>query len=553
MFKNHLKIALRNLWKNKTFSLVNLLGLSVAFASSLLLFLNAFFELSYDSFHENGDRIFRIVMKDNLPDGASMGRNMPPPFAPALKAEVPDIEYVTRHQENRGTVAVQDKKIEESLDFVDADYLQMFSFQLLKGNPKTALSDLSSVVLREDVAKSIFGDQDPMNKPIRIFCGGIDKTFVVSGILQKPPRNSQLRFDILTRFENNPTYQESKDRWDYFNHSVFIEVKSNTTLEAVERKLKPFTKKYYAESIKQLQNEGVKPDERGEVRSLRLQPLSDIHFNAMLRPGNPYLYVYMLFIISGLIVVIASVNFVNLSVARSLTRAKEVGMRRVLGAMKWQIIGQFWGEAILICLASFAVGLLLVNVIYEIAFKTRILSEMHFNPWILSALLFVFLSVTILAGAYPAWLISRLETILVLKGKITAGKSHFVRNGLIVLQFSIAILLIISTIVISEQLRFFRNMPLGFNAQEVVSIPVGNVASGSEMLTFLQNELGNRPEILSISAASYNFGRGEDGSVTKSVTSFKYKDGTVAADNLTIGYDFLKTMDLKLVAGRDFS
>ncbi len=558
MLRNYLTIAWRNLWKNKLFSLINIVGLSVAFGSGILLFLTATFELSFDRFHKDEERIFRFATKQNSPDlmRTLMKTAMAAPMAPTLKSEYPEIEYIARRQDNGGTIEYKDKRLEESLDFVDADYLRMFSFRMLQGSSETALREPGNVVLKADLAKALFGEENPVGKPVRLTFGGQTKDFLVAGVLENPPNNSTLDYSMLVRFENSPEYQGRETQWNSNFHDVYVKLPATTTAAAFEQKIRPFTKKYYAEDIRNLKRDGAKPDANGEYLSLKLQPLADIHFDSFVREGNAYLYPYILLIISALIITIAAINFINLSVARSLTRTREVGMRKVLGALRWQIVGQFWGEAVLIGVFSLALGLILAQLFlpeYKATFRTEISLDMLQSIGILAVILLVFLLITSLAGGYPAWFINRFSTVLTLKGRISTGRSNHVRSSLIVVQFVIATLLIASTLIISQQIRFLRNKPLGFNSQQVISIPVNGKLDGGVVLQRLRNELAGQPAIESITAASNNLGRGKDGSSWKSVMGFDYNNRTLSANNLSVDYDFAKTMELKLLAGRDFS
>lgn len=558
MLRNYFIIAWRNLWKNKLFSVINVIGLSVAFGSGLLLFLTARFELSFDSFHKDNNQIFRFAMQETNPSllRSTIGTAMAAPLAPTIKNEYPEIEYIARRQDGGGMIEYKDKKLEESLDFVDADYLQMFSFQMLKGSTQTALKDLGNVVIKADLANALFGEENPIGKSVNLTFGGQTKGFIVSGVLQNPPDNSTLDYDALVRFENSPEYKGSETKWDNQYHDVFIKLPASATAASFEKKIRPFTRKYYAENIRSLKRDGAKADGNGEYLSLKLQPLSDIHFNSFLKEGNAHLYPYILLTISLLIVAIAAINFINLSVARSLTRTREVGMRKVLGAHKWQIVGQFWGEALLIGFCSLLFGLLLAQLLlpeYKAAFRTEISLTMLQSVSILAVILTIFLLVTGLAGGYPAWFINRFNTMLALKGKISAGRSNHVRSSLIVVQFVIATLLIISTLIISQQIRFLRNKPLGFNTKQVISIPVNSKLDGGLVLQRLRNELAGQPAIESVTGASNNLGRGKDGSSWKSVMGFEYNNRSLRANNLSVDYDFVKTMELKILAGRDFS
>ncbi len=559
MLRNYIKIAFRNLWKNKSYASINILGLAVAFASAMLLFLTAHFELSFDDFQENKDRIHKVYFKINKPDKERLVTNMPEPMLPSLRADFPtEIKYATRIVDQKTQVILGNKSIDQSINYVDADFLKMFSFKMLKGNRNTALTDLRNVVLNSEVAEKIFGQEDPMGKIINLNVGGQTQGFVVSGITEKSPENSTIENEIIVRFEADPEYQKMKGRWDAQYHIVYVQLAENVDAEALEKRMKTFTTKYYADEIKQLKSEGAKPDERGEVKSIRLMSLNDEHFNEKMGAGSiSKTYPIALLIICGLIVLIACINFINLSIARSLTRAKEVGMRKALGALKSQVVGQFWGEALLICVLAFLIGCGLAVLLlpeYNALFISHLSLNYFQKPVVVFILFFAFVIITLVAGGYPAWLVARFNTVEVLKGKVkSSSRSGHIRNALIVIQFSIAALMMIGTLVVWNQLNFMRSKPLGFNESQVVSIPVNGDVSGARILEIMRNKLANQPNVLSLTGSDINLGKGKDGSAYKSVYGFIMDGKEVSTNGRNVDYDFIKTLDMKLLQGRDFS
>ena len=559
MIQNYLKIALRNLLRNKVYSFINIAGLAIAFSSTLLLFLTAHFELSYDDFHKNKDHIFKIYKHINEADKLSLQATVQTPLRPALMNDFPTaIKYSTRFMESNTQVFEGNNNFTYDLNYVDADFFKIFSFKILKGNPKTALNNLGSVVIKEDIAKAIFGKKDPIGRTLKLNFEGITQSFIVSAVVENSPENSSIENEISIRFENNPNYQQDKNSWNSNNNSVYIQLSDNTDYQAFEKRLQPFTKKYYDQTLQQLKQDGAKADNRGELMSLRLLPLKENHFDKKVGSnGIDPSYPYILLIISALILLIACINFINLTIARSLSRAKEVGMRKVLGAFQNQIVRQFWGEAFIICLVALFLGGLLAFAFipeYNAMFRSKLSLQNLGNSTIIISLILGFLVVTLLAGGYPAWLVARVNTIEVLKGKMKKNsRSGGIRNTLIVVQFSISVLLITCTLIVWNQTNYLRNKPLGFNQSEVVSIPVGNEVGGNKMLDLMRSKLANQPRILSLSGSDNNLGRGKDGSGFKSVSSFEMKGKTYATNGLNVDFDYLKTIELKLIAGRDFS
>jgi putative ABC transport system permease protein len=558
MLLNYIKIALRNLWKHKTFALVNVIGMSVAFASCLLLFLAAWSHLTFDDFHANGKQLF-MVYEQSGPTKKS--GTMAAPLAPALRKELlPEIEHIARVVDGGGAVRYRDQDFSKSIRFVDPDFFEMFSFPLLKGNSNTVLNSLSNIVISEKTAQAIFGTADPVGKTLSLHLGDSWKPFVVSGVIADAPNNSSIRFDILARFEAHPEYQGNKDNWDNQFHSVFVQVDKKISETAFEQRLRPFVTKYFAGVIKNLKRDGGQPDENGDLTSLRLLPVPDMHFDTEIGGGNgspiKRSYPILLLVVAGFIVLIACINFINLSTARSMTRSREVGMRKVLGALKQQLVFQFWGEAFILCLISLVLGgLLVMGLVSELnnILKTKASLAYLASPGVVVSMLAVFLVITFVAGGYPALFVARLNTTQILKGKISLGKTGAVRNTLLIVQFAIATFLMACTLIAWQQVNFLRNMPLGFNENQVISIPVGGSTNGRQALRLFRDKLTQQPRILSVTGAFKNFGRGLDGSSVTSIVGFDHKNRTVRSHWQPVDYDYLKTLDIKLVAGRDFS
>ncbi|WP_428654429.1 ABC transporter permease [Runella sp.] len=560
MIRNYLKIAFRNLWKNKTYLFINLIGLSVAFGISTLLFLTAYDLLTFDQFHEEKGAVYRVYHKVNEPQGEQYGNSMPLPMRNALKAEFPEVKLAVRVMDGGAQLLKNDKLINQGIVFTDPEYLQVFGYKLLKGDPKTALKDLSNIVLREDVAKNIFGEQDPMGKTLTINHGDKKQSFMVTGILEKGPENTSIDNDMLVRIENVNEYDQNKDRWDADQHSLYIKLDEKTTVAAFEKRLKSFSAKYYKGNIEQLKKEGAKVDDRGEIISTRIMGLADSHFDTKVGGRSQAInkvYPYTLLIVGIVILLIAAINFINLSIAKSFTRAKEVGMRKALGAFKSQIVGQFWGEAFLICVAAFGAGILLAYLLipqYNAIFRTTLSLAMLKAPLLVGIIFLCFAVITLIAGGYPAWAVTKFNTVEVLKGKVkVSGSSGGIRNMLIIFQFTMSVLLIACTMIVWTQIKYLRSKPLGFNTTQVYSIPIGNEVAGKRLLKHFRNRLANQPRILSMTGSDVNLGRGQDGSFSKSVLGFEQNGKSIKTNMRTADYEYVKTLDLKMLDGRDFS
>ncbi len=555
MVKNYLKIAWRNLIKHKAYTAINLVGLVVAFSSSILVFLAAYFDLSFDGFHANGKNIYRTYNQVQTPEGIRYGTSMAYPLAPALKNEFPEVKYAARLKYGSGAIRYKGKDYSKSIRTTDPDFLRMFSFPLIAGNANTALNDLSDIVLAQTLAKSIFGEEDPLNKTIELKLNNTWTNFIVTAVISDFPQNSSIQYDGLIRIENSDDYTDNKNEWNMQNHSVFIQLADNIEMAQFEKKLIPFLTKNNPPNPEEIKRANIKPDINGNYATLKLSALKDVHFFDSSTGGAKKTYVYTLLLLAFFIMLIASINFINLSIARSFTRAKEVGVRKSIGANKRQMFLQIWGESLLICTIAFIIGLLIAYLLlpsFRSLFNTVLPFSFITKPVTLLYILVCFLLVSLISGGYPALIMSGFNTIEILKGKLTLKKRGGLRNGLIVVQFAIAILLICSTVIVLQQLNYLRNMPLGYNKQEVISIPVSNTVEGGSFIQKMRNEFLMDPNIIAVSGTNINIGEGLDNSNSRQSYGFDYGDKIIQTDWLNVDYDYLKTLDIKLTAGRDF-
>ncbi|WP_266368302.1 ABC transporter permease [Tellurirhabdus rosea] len=553
MFKNYLKIAFRSLWKNKTQSLINIVGLSVAFGTCLLLFLAAAFQLSFDSFHKDSGRIYRTYFLSLYPDGSpDPNPTMPFPLVPALKAEYPEVEKATRIIWGGGGVRYGDKVFNKQVRACDADFLEIFTFPLLKGETQTALADLSSIVISENMAKDVFGAGiNPVGKSLQVKTGRDWRNFVVSAVISDAPGNSTIEYDAFIRIENVPDYSANKDRWDNQTHEVYVKLAANAQQMATQKRFSGLMQKYMKDVIDYQIRQGRGKNEMGEYYSLMLQPLNEVHFDDISREA-----IYTIIAIGIFILVIACINFINLTIARALTRAREVGVRKSLGAKRWQLFTQIWGETVLICLVALGLGVLLANVVmpqFNQLFNARLSLMQLLTPMAAGLTVAGFLLVTFVAGGYPSWIISRFNTVQVLKGRITMKRPGMLRNSLIVTQFSIACLLIGCTLVMLQQINYLRERPLGLTQEQVISVPVGGELDGKVALQRLRQRLGSESRVVAVTGTNVNIGYGLDGSSSRSRMGFQYNKKDVTTDWLRVDFDYLKTLNIKLLQGRDFS
>ncbi|RQP14921.1 MAG: ABC transporter permease [Parapedobacter sp.] len=558
MFRNFINSIFRNLRKRKVFTAIHILGLSVAFASAIVLFLTAMFELSYDDFHTNRDRIGLVYEESNPVSGKEYGETKPIPFGPTLKAELPSVERMSRFGNGGVVLRHGNKQFAASTRFVDPDFLHMFTFPLAYGT-SDALDGLDNIIISEAMANNLFSRTDVAGKTVEAQINGQWQSKVVTAVTKELPENSSLTFNTLIRFEHmTPDYTAYLDNWGDADHSVFIQWADNKLDPVAFNTLaRPFMATHYKGDIANLKRDGAKPDENGEYIALKVLPMKDYHLNRLgIGGGAPPMLPWMLLLIAGLILFIAGCNFVNLSLAGSFTRGREIGLRKTLGGRPWQLMTQFWSESLLVCLVALGLGGLLASILLpqynaNMNYSLTIGQLLYGRNLLLFFIIFVIL--TGIAGGYPAWVMSRFNTIQTLKGRFQLNAGDGLRNTLTIVQFTIAVVLIIGTLVMGSQLHYLQTRPLGFNRTEVISIPVGDEIAGETALKRMRTELAGLPQVESVSGSDINIGRGRDGGSSTSRVGFEYENRTIRTHWLRVDYDYLTTLGLRLVAGRDFS
>ncbi|MEN1784322.1 MAG: ABC transporter permease [Bacteroidota bacterium] len=558
MLKNHTKIALRSLLKNKTFTLLNLIGLSVAFATAILLTMAGFFELSFDRFHENRDDLFKVYSVWQNPKGQQVSESHAAPLMPTIKNEVPGIDKATRLLEEEVIVSYGEKEINMDVNWVDAEFFAMFSFPVLQGKVDNPLENRSDIVLTAEMANVLFGEDDAVGKTVNILIDGKDKPFTVSAVVANIRDNSTIEFDVAMRFEEEASYQTSKDTWNNRYHDVYVQLAQHTSPAQFDGATRSLISKNFAERIANAKRDGATPDKDGRYYRFQLVSLNEVNFVSFekgvldISRSGPYLVLG----IALLILFIAFVNFVNMSVARSGQRLKEIGMRKALGAKQKQLFFQFWIESLFLFLFATGIGLLLSALLlqeFKTLFDTDVSFNLIINPLTLFCFFGVILLITFIVGGYPAVLLSRLGTLNSLKGKLEQSGKNRVRDVLMIVQFGVATILIIGTLVLQSQLRFMRNKDLGFNKEQVISFPIDGKKDSYEALDLLRNELSGNPDILQITGADNNLGVGKDGSISRSMFGFEYKNRVINTNVLTVDDDFVETLDIPVLKGKSFS
>lgn len=556
MLKSYLKIAWRNLRKQKVFAAVNVVGMSAALCAALLLSLTAYREWTFDNFHENGKDIYQLVGIEDTGGQLRTGASMSKPLAAAIQKEVPGVKHITFIAGYNVPVRYGTNHYYLSTQLVDNDFLKMFTFPVVKGDKNNALQQLNQVVLTERAAGILFKDTEPVGKTVELNLSGKWQPFIVSAIASDIPDNSGIYFELLTRFENDPEYNVTKNDWSASNYPLFVQLEPGTSKTSFEKNINTVVKKYYKGKIEDLQKNAVTGNNGKDVFYLEGIALKDFHLdaNSTFYSGLNKFYPWLMIILATLIIGIAAINFINLSIARSFTRSGEIGLRKSLGAQNGQLMLQFWAEAFLLCCFALVLSLgLMVFLLpyYNKVFGHHIALSIFRNIRVVAGTIGGFLLVTLLAGGYPAWRVAKLNILEVLKGKLGLGKSNGMRNGLIVIQFMVAVVLISCTSIIWQQLNFIQSAPLGYNTSQVISIPLDNATPSD--ITAMKNRLTEMPEVKSVSGSMLNLGLGKDGSSGNWTRGFTYKDRHVSTQYLAVDYNYAKTLDLKILSGRDFS
>ncbi|MFC2158459.1 ABC transporter permease [Acidobacteriota bacterium] len=551
MIKNYMKIAMRNIRKYKAYSIINIVGLAIGMACCVLILLYIQDELSYDRYHEHSDRIYRIVDSITVRGGEEHHFALTSaPIGPALKRDFPEVEEVMRLYPRRRMVSTGDKKYyEDDLIYADESLFHVFSLHLIEGSPDTALTSPHSVVISEEIASKYFGTQKALDKTLRIE----DEDFLVTGIMQEMSPKSHFFADMIVSMktvsqdpELQKAYFQNWVRHEFYTYVLLREGYSGMDLQA---KLPAFIEKNAAQQIKAVLG--------GSLVSL-VQPLKRIHLHsnlqAEIRPNSDIKYVYIFSVIAFFILLIACVNFMNLATARSANRSKEVGLRKVVGASRFLLIKQFLGESLLFTFFSLLLAAALVisflpsfNALTGKAIEANQLGSIA----VLGFTLFILIFVGIVSGSYPAFFLSRHDPAQVLKRfSRMGGKSPWLRKGLVVGQFGISIILIISTVVVFNQLDYLRNKKLGFDKEHVVLVPIrdNSLRKNAESI---KAELQQNPGIGDVTMANAFPGGRAAGDVVRLIT--EEGDKTYTTQMIYADADYLKTMGIEIIQGRDFS
>ena len=549
MFKNYLKVALRNILRNKMFSFINISGLALGMACFIMILFWVQYEVSYDKFNKNADNLYRITEQLNFSNRTSNIARTPSALAPALFEEIPEVVNSMRYINAPSLMVAYEKNkfYENGIAFADPSIFEMFTFHFSKGDKKSALNNISSIVISEDMAEKYFGKDDPLNKTLNI---NNKHDFIVTGVLENVPGNSHLKFDFIIPF---PTLENMRGEvgirwspvlgnWGINFYYTYVQVVNTTDINQLANKILNFI------------------GEHSSISSIKLflQPVTKIHLHSNLiadfEDNGDIKYVYIFSIIAFFILFIACINFMNLTTARAGNRAKEVGMRKISGAKKAGIIKQFLGESILLSFIAFITALFIVflflPVFNNLSGKELSLNILK-NPNLFFTLFFTVTLTSLIAGSYPSVFLSSFRPVNILKGSIKFGpKSTLFRRILVVIQFSLSILLIVATLVVHKQLNFIQNSNLGFEKEHIVYIRLrGNTA---QYYNSLKSELLKNPNIQGVTASD-QLPTNIIYSVTGANWEGKNPDETIEMNFVTVDYDFCKTLNMEIADGREFS
>ncbi len=557
MLQNYIKIAWRNLVRNRAFSAINIVGLALGLATCLLISLFILDELSYDRFNQKADRIVRVIFRGTMQGGKMNEAHVMPPVAQTLKTDYPDVLEATRLRTGGAPLFTIGNKTfrDASMVFADSNFFQVFTLPLLQGDAKTALTRPNTAVITQEMARKYFGNEDAIGKLLTI--KGSSTTYQITGVIDRVPVNSHFHFDIFASMASLPDAKAPS--WltsEFFTYLVLPEGYDYKQLEA---KLPQVVEKYMGPQFQQSMGMSLAQfRKKGNDIGLYLQPLTDIHLRSSfaydLGTNGDIQYIYIFGAIALFMLLIACINFMNLSTAGASKRAKEVGIRKVLGSVKMALTNQFLVESFLLT----AIALLLaIGIVYlalpffnDLAGKQLTLNFIA-NVWLLPALLLFGLLVGILAGSYPAFFLSSFKPISVLKGRFTSSKNSIgLRSGLVVFQFFISITLMVGTTVVYRQLSYIQNKKLGYDKDQVLVLPETWLLGQKEDV--FRNQIMQDNRVISASTSGYlpagpsnnnNFMVYPETNSTQLVKTIRYD----------VDYNYISVLGIQLAAGRNFS
>jgi putative ABC transport system permease protein len=514
-------------------------------ACSILILLWVRNELSYDRYHENADRIYRLCVDGQIGNVELLSPVCTPPTAPTLRREFPEVLNAARiYTTSDKQIALENKQfLAETVFFADNTILDIFTFPIIKGNPQTPLTVAYSVVLTKETAKKYFGEEDPIGKVIK-YDNNLD--FTVTGVMENVPRNSHFTFDMLFSLETfYAEYGDRMEQWTGFSFYTYLLLAENSDYRELEGKFPAFINAHMGSTLEAI----------GGSLNFFLQPLASIHLHshmpAEITANGDIMYVYLFAAIALFVLLIACANFINLTTARSATRAREVGIRKTFGAVRSKLIGQFLGESIIFSVLSLILGLMIVEPALPL-FNSLTGSELSLDylktPWLIPGFMALAIFVGFIAGSYPAFFLSHFQPLQVLN-KTTGGSRSRFRSVLVVLQFIISITLIVGTISIYGQLSFMRQKKLGINKEQIVVFP--DCGNKQQAIDVIVSELAKVIGVENAAATSYIPGKIQ--SNWAFIPEGFSEDQALIMTVIDVDHNFIPTLDMEIIAGRNFS
>ena len=558
MLKSYIVVALRNLWRHRGYTLINVFGLTIGLASSIFILLYVVNELTYDKFHEKSDQIYRVWISGSMPATEMRHAVSSPPMAEALMNDYPEVENAVRMRKAGGwLVRKGDRTFQETDDdfvFADSSFFDVFSFDLIKGDANTCLRDPRSIVLSEEYARKYFGDEDPIGQTLKIEQD--TNLSVITGVMADFPQNSHFHYNMIGSMTTIANSRSTN--WVNHNFYTYVVLREGTDPIEFESRLREMVLKYVGPTIVQFMGVDIEQFEAaGNSYGYKVQKLTDIHLHSDLQyehepNGNP-LYVYVFLVAAILILIIAGINFMNLATARSTVRAREVGLRKVVGSKRSQLIGQFLTESVALSLISLIFGVVLVFLFlpnYNNMIQLNLVFDLFGVPWIIPLLITFAILIGVAAGSYPAFVLASFKPAAVFSSdKKSASRKSVLRSMLIVLQFTVTIVILIGTIIVNRQLNYMQKKETGFAKEDLLIIKRSDALK--DKIDAFKKEIVQHSNVNS--AAN-----------TTQIPSNQYSDNahwlegwdrteifTLATSR--VSYDFEKAMDLELVSGRFFS
>ena len=533
LLSSYLKTAIRNLARHRIYSAINIIGIAIGLAFCILTYLFVHNEWTYDTFHENADRIYRVYIKHIKGRNERVHGVTPGPLGPAIAEAFPDMQTV-RFTSRTGKIGTENRVFQTKLGFVDPNFLDIFSFSILQGDP--SLQDKYSALITEKTAQKYFNKANPIGAVLPIEYKNEIQDYTIAGIVQNAPKNSTIQFDVLLPFEQSKV----EDRWSYYSIFTFMMLPPNISPNSLEQQFPKWTKNWW--------------DEKSE-NQIKLQPLTKMHFDQTMyvsHRSNP-VYSYILSGIAILVLFIACVNFTTLTLGRQAMRAREIGLRKVVGAKRLQIANQFIGESLLLILIALTAGIAIAELALptfnNLSGKSLSLTD-GLNTTTLAFLLLLVCLVGITAGGYPALILSRLQPTQIIASKLQTKTGNRFGNILIIFQFALSIFLIITTLMMSKQLTFLRTQSLGYQTEHVIAIQTHDLRKENKTLpTVFRDALLSHHAV--ISTTWLNHSLNNDMRVSTYVTYRGSPEQPV--EGISIDYDLFKTLDMKLVAGREYN